>query len=153
MFYAEDMTDELQSLGVVDVMDPKKSNMHPLFKNDTDLNAYDDAFNRKGWIKFSTHGIEAAAFSGDGMGRDKDSHAKVAHADKPFVFLVMDRGTNTLMFAGRVTNPNGWYLADDDKPPHHHTALILFVVLLLSTILFRSDVCLQRDLPRDERHR
>jgi len=138
MYYVEDMTAQLQKLGIVDVMDPNKSDMRPLFKNTTRLNAYDDAFDRKGWIKFSTFGIEAAAYSGDGMGRarDKDQSGKVAHADKPFLFLIMDRGSNTLMFAGRITNPNGWYMKDDDVQPSSHVGTVIFIVLLLCSLAY-----------------
>jgi len=137
MFYAEDLTDQLQTLGVKDVMDPKKSNMKPLFKNDTHLNAYDDAFNRQGWLKVTQQGIEAAAFSGDGMGHEKKQSGKIAHADKPFIFLIMDRGSNTMLFAGRVTNPNGWYL--EDHGGHHsggNVGVIVFIVILLSLVAY-----------------
>lgn len=136
MFYTEDLTTQLQALGIKDVMDPRKSNMKPLFKNDTHLNAYDDAFNRQGWLKVSPDGIQAAAFSGDGFGHEKDSSGKIAHADKPFIFLVMDRGTNVMMFAGRVTNPNGWYLDENHTHSHSHAALIVFLVLLLATVVY-----------------
>jgi len=135
MFYALDLTQQLQDLGITDLMDPKKSNMKPLFKNNTHLNAYDDAFTRQGWIKIGPTGVEAAAFSGDGMGHEASQSGKIAHADKPFLFIIMDRGTNTMLFAGRVTNPNGWYL-DDTMRPHHNIGAIVLIVLCLLLVAY-----------------
>lgn len=107
MFYCQDLTDELRLMGVKDVFDPVLSNMTALFE-DRRNNFYEDAFNRQGWIQVNQHGFTIASFAGDGVGKEDNRSGKVMHADKPFIFLVFEKTTSTLMFAGRITNPNGW---------------------------------------------
>jgi len=67
MFYSEDLTDDLRSLGVKDIFDDKLANMTGFFE-DHETNAYEDAFNHQGWIHINQHGFTVAAFAGDGIG-------------------------------------------------------------------------------------
>jgi len=114
MFYCQDFTDELRLMGVKDLFDPSLSNMTELFENPK-FNVYEDSFNRQGWIKVNQHGFTIASFAGDGVGKEDNRSGKVKHADKPFIFLVFEKTTSTLMFAGRITNPNGWKLDNNAK--------------------------------------
>lgn len=114
MFYCQDLTDELRLMGVKDVFDPILSNMTELFE-ERGNNFYEDAFNRQGWIQVNQHGFTIASFAGDGVGKEDNRSGKVMHADKPFIFLVFEKTTSTLMFAGRITNPNGWRMDKDAR--------------------------------------
>jgi len=117
MFYCQDLTDELRVLGIKDIFDPVLSNMSAFFEDDK-TNAYEDGFNHQGWIQVNQHGFTIASFAGDGVGKETARSGKVMHADKPFIFLVFEKSTSTLMFAGRITNPNGWRL--DYHAKHKH---------------------------------
>jgi len=116
MFYCQDLTDELRLMGVKDIFDPELANMTELFEEPV-YQIYEDAFNRQGWIQVNQHGFTIASFAGDGVGKEDNRSGKVLHADKPFIFLVFEKTSSTLMFAGRITNPNGWKM---DKHTHWH---------------------------------
>lgn len=162
MFYCQDLTDELRLMGVKDVFDPILSNMTELFEQ-RGHNFYEDAFNRQGWIQVNQHGFTIASFAGDGVGKEENRSGKVMHADKPFIFLVFEKTTSTLMFAGRITNPNGWKI---DKHAGHRASEqenwvgFIFVLIFVSTFgycvlrccwnyhylrLTRSDIIPHRD--------
>jgi len=131
MFYCQDFTDELRLMGVKDLFDPSRSNMTELFEKPK-FTVYEDAFNRQGWIQVNQHGFTIASFAGDGVGKEDNRSGKVMHADKPFIFLVFEKTTSTLMFAGRITNPNGWTLDNNAKWRHlGHENWIGFLLGLL----------------------
>merc|ERR1712096_159103 len=117
MEYKQDVQPILKAMGMTDVFDKTKSSLPQMTKEHTAI--YEDAMDREGWISISPHGLEAAAMTGDGptdpvMATNFGN--QVFHADKPFIYLVLDRATNTLLFMGRVTNPHGW---KKGYPPVH----------------------------------
>jgi len=111
MYYMEDMTDELKFMGVRDVFDINLANMSALFNN-SENTTFEDAFTRQGWIDVNQKGFAMSAFSGAGVEKSGAVSGKVMHADRPFLFLVFEKSTTTLMFAGRISNPNGWKMDD-----------------------------------------
>jgi len=133
MFYCQDLTDELRLMGVKDVFDPILSNMTELFE-ERGYTFYEDAFNRQGWIQVNQHGFTIASFAGDGVGKEDNRSGKVMHADKPFIFLVFEKTTSTLMFAGRITNPNGWRM--DKNARHRPLGRINWVGFIFGLIFF-----------------
>jgi len=58
----------------------------------------------KAFIRVDERGTEAAAATGVTVGRGLIKEVKV---DRPFLFLVRDRGTGAILFLGRVVNPEG----------------------------------------------
>ena len=60
----------------------------------------------KGFISVDEAGIEAAAVTGAVMqtGSEKPEQVMVT-VDRPFVFLIRDPGTGTILFLGRVVEP------------------------------------------------
>lgn len=107
MYYIQDMTDELKSMGIRDVFDINLANMTTLFNNSRNT-SYEGAFIRQGRVEVSQKGFTISAFSGAGVDHRTAQSGKVMHADRPFIFLVFEKSTTTLMFAGRISNPNGW---------------------------------------------
>ena len=62
----------------------------------------------KAFVKCDEEGTEAAAATAVGMMRCASIHIPkppIFRADHPFVFFIRNRNTNTILFAGRVTNP------------------------------------------------
>lgn len=138
MFNVQDIADELQSLGITDVMDAHKTDMTRMFKNTTHLNAYEDTFNRVGTLTVNQHGVSSAAFTGDGMGHAEKKNGKVYHADRPFLFMIMDEQTKLMLFCGRVTNPAGWRPETPTAAPKrgHNPAGVVFGILILSFVAY-----------------
>jgi len=141
MFYCQDFTDELRLMGVKDVFDPLLSNMTELF-GERGYTFYEDAFNRQGWIQVNQHGFTIASFAGDGVGKEDNRSGKVMHADKPFIFLVFEKTTSTLMFAGRITNPNGWRMDKNARRRHLYRNWVGFIFGII--FVFTTAYCVLR---------
>ena len=58
----------------------------------------------KAFIRVDERGTEAAAATGVTVGRGLIKEVKV---DRPFLFLIRDQRTGTILFLGRVVNPKG----------------------------------------------
>ncbi len=54
----------------------------------------------------------------DDTGHDDLKTGDIRHADKPFLFFIMDRTIDMVLYAGRVTNPKGWQIAGGQAPTH-----------------------------------
>jgi len=107
MYNMEDITESLEALGVEDVFDPKRADLRNL--TIPRYQVYETSLNRQDYIKIGPHVLEMASFVTDGENDgDSTNQGKVQHADRPFVFLIIDRSINLILYAGRVTNPKGW---------------------------------------------
>lgn len=63
---------------------------------------------QKAWVQVNEEGTEAAAATAVVMNiRCAPEPSPVFRADHPFVFLIMDRATRSILFCGRVVDPNG----------------------------------------------
>jgi serpin B len=60
----------------------------------------------KAFIKVDENGTEAAAATAVLMQTTSISAPKVFIADRPFVYLIRDTQTNTILFMGRVLDPS-----------------------------------------------
>jgi serpin B len=87
----------LQSLGVVDAFSGTAdfSGMGP-------DGLFIAAVEHEAFVIVDEEGTEAGAASGVGMA---DSHGPTITVDRPFLFLIHDRGTGTILFMGRITDP------------------------------------------------
>jgi len=70
---------------------------HPLFINVVEHAAMVDV---------DEEGTVAAARTGVSFGCSGMPPSATFHADHPFIFLILDRSTSTLLFMGRVGNPS-----------------------------------------------
>lgn len=66
----------------------------------------------KAYIEVNEEGTEAAAATGvvmraKGVAPGYEEPVPVFRADHPFLFLIQDNDTGTILFTGRITNPNG----------------------------------------------
>jgi len=136
MYNMQDITDGLRSIGITDMFDPKKADLTNL--TTAHYQVYETNLNRQDYLKIGMQGVEIASFVTDGNNdKDETNQGKVEHADLPFLFLVIDRSVNLVLYAGRVTNPKGWMLDDggDDSHEHahhgSHAAKAVFLVLLI----------------------
>merc|ERR1719347_2452964 len=107
MYNMEDITSSLQQLGIEDVFDPKKADMRNMTV--PRYQVFETNLNRQDYLKIGREKVEIASLVTDGNGDGEPTNqGKVMHADRPFVFLVIDRSVDLILYAGRVTNPKGW---------------------------------------------
>jgi len=135
MYYMEDMTNNLKLMGVRDVFDINLANMTLLF-NRTENSTSEYAFNRQGWINVSRKGFTISAFSAAGVNKRDAVSGKVMHADRPFLFLVFEKSTTTLMFAGRISNPNGWKMDDHEAKAVYKVNWYLIFLMFFFVVIF-----------------
>jgi serpin B len=92
------LNDSLKSMGMKDA-----------FSSDADFSGmtgmrdlFISAVLHKAFIEINEEGTEAAAATAVIMGR---SLRKVFRADHPFIFMIKDNRTGSILFMGRIVNP------------------------------------------------
>ena len=111
-----ELTEALQELGVTDVFSAQDADLSKMLKVNlaTESRPYIAAATHKADIEFSNDGIKAAAVTAlDGMGAggdwDYEWDVPVEEIDltfdKPFLFLIRDKATGEIWFAGTVYEP------------------------------------------------
>lgn len=109
--YQLDLVNDLNTLGIKDVFDSNKANLSNL----TTDKAYISDAKHKATIDFSNDGIKAGAFTAGGgagaggCGYDYQFKVPVEDIDltfdKPYMFIIRDKDTNEVWFAGTVYEP------------------------------------------------
>lgn len=109
--YQLDLVNDLNTLGIKDVFDSNKANLSNL----TSDKAYISDAKHKATIDFSNDGIKAGAFTAGGgagaggCGYDYQFKVPVEDIDltfdKPYMFIIRDKDTNEVWFAGTVYEP------------------------------------------------
>lgn len=109
--YKLDLVNDLNTLGIKDVFDSNKANLSNL----TADKAYIGGAKHKATIDFSNDGIKAGAFTAGGgagaggCGYDYQFKVPVEDIDltfdKPYMFIIRDKDTNEVWFAGTVYEP------------------------------------------------
>lgn len=109
--YQLDLVNDLNTLGIKDVFDSNKANLSNL----TTDKAYINDAKHKATIDFSNDGIKAGAFTAGGgagaggCGYDYQFKVPVEDIDltfdKPYMFIIRDKDTNEVWFAGTVYEP------------------------------------------------
>lgn len=89
----------LEHLGITDIFDPAKSNLSKLSKQPT----YVSRVFHKAIIEVNEEGTVAAALSGGTVSFKQTPIEFVLN--RPFGFLITERQTNTLLFAGQIRHP------------------------------------------------
>jgi len=103
-----EMKDPLQALGMVRAFESGKADFSGMATGDEPLSI--SAVFHKAFVEVNEKGTEAAAFSGIPMPKEAPSKKLVPFipdfkADRPFVFLIRDRKSGTILFLGRVEDP------------------------------------------------
>ena len=109
--YKLDLVNDLNTLGIKDVFDSNKANLSNL----TTDKAYIGGAKHKATIDFSNDGIKAGAFTAGGgagaggCGYDYQFKVPIEDIDltfdKPYMFIIRDKDTNEVWFAGTVYEP------------------------------------------------
>lgn len=99
----QNLKEPLSSLGMKEAFDRSLANFSNLYESDEEI-FITDAFH-KGFIDVHEEGLEAAGATALVAGCTSIDTEKVAFtADKPFIFFIFDRPSNTVLFLGRYEN-------------------------------------------------
>lgn len=101
--FDKSLISNLQDLGMVDAFNPHKSNLSGI--SDA-AQLYISEVMHKSYIKVDEKGTEAAAVTGITVGVTSiGPDLAVFRADHPFVFLIREKDTNSILFMGKMVDP------------------------------------------------
>lgn len=100
--YEEYLNESLKLLGMTDAFDPYEAD----FSNLSEEPTYISFVKQNTYVDVNEEGTEAAAVTTIGFERNSaGGETPTIHFNKPFVFAIRERTTNTLLFIGTVYNP------------------------------------------------
>jgi serpin B len=103
-----ELNDMLAKMGMPDAFVWPKADFSGINGNRHDL--YISGVFHKAWVEVNEEGTEAAAVTGGGMMaaslEERPPPPPVFRADHPFVFLIRDTRSGSLLFAGRLADPS-----------------------------------------------
>ena len=97
-----DLENTLKNMGMVLPFDEMNANFSAMFPNKNDL--YISKVIHKAFVEVNEEGTEAAAATVVVM-RDSISYPTTFRADHPFIFLIQEKETGSILFMGNVGNP------------------------------------------------
>lgn len=101
--FDKSLISNLQDLGMVDAFNPLKSNLSGISEA---AQLYISEVMHKSYIKVDEKGTEAAAVTGITVGVTSiGPDLAVFRADHPFVFLIREKDTSSILFMGKVVDP------------------------------------------------
>ena len=96
-----DLTDHLKALGIQDAFVPGTADFSGM---DGTRNLFIDLVLHQAMVEVNEEGTEAAAATGVTM-RLSAAHPHIFRADHPFLFLIRDNSSGSVLFMGRVVDP------------------------------------------------
>jgi serpin B len=102
MIYATPLVDALRQAGVVAAFDPGDADFSPI-NGRRDLSV--STVLHKAYVDVNEEGTEAAAATFAGVAALGVRRSDVFRADHPFIFLIRDNTTGSLLFLGRLSDP------------------------------------------------
>lgn len=96
------LIETLQNLGMIDAFAPGAADLSGI---DGTRDLYVQAAIHAANIDVNEEGTEAAAATGIGIGITSVPVTQQIRLDRPFVFLILDRATRSVLFLGRVADP------------------------------------------------
>jgi serpin B len=101
--YEKYLNDQLKSMGMVDAFIPFVADLSGI----SDASIYVNFVKQNTFVEVNEEGTEAAAVTTIGVYETSvgPGNPPIFIVDKPFIFAIRERTTNTLMFIGKVENP------------------------------------------------
>ncbi|RPH30595.1 MAG: serpin family protein [Bacteroidales bacterium] len=99
--YEKLLNDQLISLGMIDAFSPENANLSGI----ADADLFVDFVKQNTFIEVNEEGTEAAAVTTIGIKLTSTPDVNSFIVDKPFVFAIRERTTNTILFMGKVVDP------------------------------------------------
>lgn len=99
--YEKVLNDQLTSMGMADAFEPTLADLSGI----ADASIFVSFVKQNTFVDVNEEGTEAAAVTIIGVELTSNPGPTVFRVDKPFVFAIRERTTNTLMFIGQVADP------------------------------------------------
>ncbi len=99
--YEKFLDDQLKSMGMTNAYSPQLAN----FSEITDLPVSVSFVKQNTFIEVNEEGTEAAAVTTIGVELTSGG-SRTLHINKPFIFVIRERTTNTILFMGSVLDPS-----------------------------------------------
>ncbi|MBN2280017.1 MAG: serpin family protein [Candidatus Marinimicrobia bacterium] len=107
--YTKELSDILKEMGILEAFDPNRADFSKMF-NDVTEGIYIKLVRQKSFIKLNEKGTEAAAatvvimdLKGAHNHNDEEIFLTI---DKPFVFFIIEKQSDSILFCGKIINPN-----------------------------------------------
>jgi serpin B len=104
--YNVSLNNSLKDLGMIDAFDSSAADFSGISKT---MKLYISDVLQKTYIKVEEEGTEAAAVTSVGIimttSLNHESHIIVFNVDHPFIFLITEKNSGALLFAGKIVNP------------------------------------------------
>ncbi len=101
--YEKQLNDQLQSMGMIDAFIPGVADLSGI----SDASIFVSFVKQNTFVEVDEKGTEAAAVTTIGINlTSMPPQPREFVIDKPFVFAIRERTTNTLLFIGQVVNPS-----------------------------------------------
>ncbi len=104
MTYSVELTEALKQSGVTSAFNPQEADFSPIDGN-RDLHV--STLLHKAFLDVNEEGTEAAAATFGGMATLGIRRARDFRVDHPFLFVIRDSTTGSVLFLGRVVDPRG----------------------------------------------
>jgi len=100
--YEKVLNDQLKSMGMVDAFDPSDADLSGI----SDADIFVSFVKQNTFVDVNEEGTEAAAVTTIGIDLTSVGDNNVFKVDKPFIFAIRERTTNTILFMGKVADPS-----------------------------------------------
>ncbi len=95
----------LKNMGMGVAFSPGEANFEGIAPVSSSNNLYIDFVDHKAFVEVNEKGTEAAAATVVGVGLTSMPTYKTFNADRPFVFMIRDDRSGSILFMGKITNP------------------------------------------------
>jgi serpin B len=95
------LNDQLKSMGMIDAFDTQLADLSGI----SDEQIYVNFVKQNTFVEVNEEGTEAAAVTTIAIGVTSAGPPNAFEINKPFIFAIRERTTNTLLFIGQVSNP------------------------------------------------
>ena len=101
--YSKDMKDSLAGMGMPAAFDPVQADFSGIYDQKSEPNLFISHIAHKAFVAVDEKGTEAAAATSAVM--EMASMPVTLRIDHPFIFVIRDRQTGSILFVGRVLDP------------------------------------------------
>lgn len=102
--YDRELKDDLTALGMGIAFDPDEANFRNMYSSIPQV--WIDKVKHKTFVEVNEEGTEAAAVTDVEMGYSSVTNPAF-RADRPFVFMIRENESGTIMFIGKIVDPTG----------------------------------------------
>ncbi len=103
--YEVSLKDALKALGMALAFDPERANFMKMVEGRLTGNLYISEVKHKSFVQVDEEGTEAAAATSVEIGVTSAPRTVVVRVDRPFLFVIREKHSGTILFIGQITQP------------------------------------------------